>query len=64
MKFHVPKMSCGHCTAAIQKGIMAKDPTAEVTTELETHHVLVASRLAQADVRQAILDAGYEATVA
>ncbi|WP_040819409.1 heavy-metal-associated domain-containing protein [Litoreibacter arenae] len=64
MKFHVPKMSCGHCTAAIQKGIKAKDPTAEVTTELETRNVLVTSRLAQADVQQAILDAGYEATAA
>ena len=62
MKFHVPEMSCGHCTAAIQKGIKAKDPTAEVTTELETRHVLVKSKLGPADVRQAIKDAGYEAT--
>jgi copper chaperone len=62
MKFHVPDMNCGHCTAAIEKGILAKDPEAKVTTELETRHVLVASKLGPADVQQAIKDAGYEVT--
>ena len=29
--FKVPDMSCGHCTATIEKAIKAIDPTASVT---------------------------------
>jgi copper chaperone len=61
MKFHVPDMSCGHCTAAIEKGIKAKDPAAVVTTDLGSHVVSVVSTLPPANVRQAIADAGYAA---
>ena len=34
MKFHVPDMSCGHCTAAIEKEIKAKSPGAAVSCDL------------------------------
>ncbi|TDT72711.1 copper chaperone [Litoreibacter halocynthiae] len=64
MKFHVPDMSCGHCTAAIKKAILAKDPTAGIEIETETRHVSVSSNLGQSDVQEAILDAGYEAAAA
>ena len=60
MKFHVPEMSCGHCTGSIEKGIKAKDPAAVVSTDLETHLVTVVSTLLPADVQEAIANSGYE----
>ena len=62
MKFHVPDMSCGHCTAAITKEIQAQDPAAEIATDLETRQVSVNSAQSSADIQQAIVSAGYEAT--
>ncbi|MCK5500675.1 heavy-metal-associated domain-containing protein [Phaeobacter sp. QD34_3] len=64
MIFSVPKMSCGHCTSAIESGIKAKDPSAVVTADLDLRLVTVQSTLKQATVRQAIADAGYDASAA
>ena len=64
MKFSVPEMSCGHCTASIEKSIKAKDPAAAVSTDLETRSVSVDSVLPFADVLQAITDARYYAKLA
>ena len=59
MIFSVPRMSCGHCTSAIEKGIKAKDPSAVVTTDLDLRLVTVQSNLTQSDVQTAIVGAGY-----
>jgi copper chaperone len=64
MIFSVPKMSFGHCTSAIESGIKAKDPSAVVTSDLDLRLVTVQSTLEQAAVRQAIVDAGYDASAA
>lgn len=64
MKFHVPDMSCGHCTSAITKSIAATDPSAKVSTDLGTHMVSVESGKPVADIAAAIKSAGYEATPA
>ncbi|KQI67691.1 heavy-metal-associated domain-containing protein [Alphaproteobacteria bacterium US3C007] len=64
MIFSVPRMSCGHCTSAIEKGIKAKDPSAVVTTDLDLRLVTVQSNLTQSDVQTAIVGAGYEASAA
>ena len=61
MKFHVPEMSCGHCTAAITKEITALDPAAEVTTDLSTRTVAVKTPQSDAAVIGAIKAAGYDA---
>ena len=61
MEFSVPKMSCGHCTAAIEKSIKAADPEASVTCDTDTHRVRVSSGLSQAAIASAISGAGYEA---
>lgn len=63
MKFHIPDMSCGHCTAAITKEIMALDSKANVAAELEGRTVEVATGLSEATVIDAIKTAGYEATL-
>lgn len=59
MKFHVPEMSCGHCTAAITKEINALDPQAKVTSDLETRTVEVMTEQPNGAVIDAIKAAGY-----
>jgi len=59
-KLSVPDMSCGHCTAAIEKAIKTLDPTARVSCDLETHVVDVESSLSERAVSEAIRDAGYD----
>jgi copper chaperone len=64
MKFHVPDMSCGHCTSAITKSIAAIDPAAQVAADLGTHTVTVTTGRPASDIAAAIRAAGYEPTPA
>lgn len=59
-RFDVPDMSCGHCTAAIEKSIKAIDPAAKVSCDLGNKSVEVDSFLSERAVSEAIRDAGYE----
>ena len=61
MKLHVPKMSCGHCTSAIEKGVKSVDPSAKVSTELEGRSVEIDTPLSQTVIIAAIKLAGYDA---
>jgi len=63
MNFTVPDMSCGHCTAAIEKSIKAADPDARVTCDIPAHIVTVDSHLPAADLAAAMKAAGYDSTV-
>ncbi|SEL71886.1 copper chaperone [Roseovarius azorensis] len=58
--FNVPDMSCGHCTAAIEKAIKVIDPTAKVACDLGTRTVAVESFLGDRAVSEAIRNAGYD----
>ena len=60
--FKVPDMSCGHCTATIQKAIKAIDPTATVVCDTGTREVEVESILNQHALAEAIRNAGYDVT--
>ncbi len=62
MKLNVPNMSCGHCTAAITKGIASLDPSAKVTTDLDAQTVDVTTEQPNEMVIGAIKAAGYDAT--
>ena len=64
MKFHVPAMSCDHCTAAITKEIESLDPQAKVTADLEARTVEVTTNRPNATVIDAIKAAGYESAPA
>jgi len=64
MKFHVPEMSCGHCTAAISKSIKTADPSAQVETDLDTKTVSVETKTAPDIILRSIESAGYEAAPA
>lgn len=63
MRFHVPEMSCGHCTAAITEEIATLDPEAKVSTDLDTRIVEVASTRSHLAVSTAIRAAGYDASL-
>ncbi|RBO51559.1 copper chaperone [Rhodovulum sp. BSW8] len=61
MNFSVPDMTCGHCTAAIEKAIRQRDPSAEISCDLGTHTVETKTALPEAEIAAAIEDAGYSA---
>lgn len=61
-KLRVPDMSCGHCTAAIEKAIKTHDPTARVIFDLGARDVVVESTLGEQALSEAIRDAGYDVT--
>jgi len=61
-RLSVPDMTCGHCTAAIEKAIKAIDPTATVSCDLGTRSVDVQSPLSEQALSEAIRDAGYDVT--
>ncbi|MCA0871642.1 heavy-metal-associated domain-containing protein [Seohaeicola saemankumensis] len=63
-RFTVPDMSCGHCTAAIEKEIKSADSAAQVACDLGDHSVSVTSTLDSAALIAAIKQAGYTATPA
>lgn len=62
--FTVPDMSCGHCTAAIEKAIKAIDPAARVSCDLGTKNVEVFSHVSEPALAAAIRGAGYDVKAA
>lgn len=60
IRFDVPGMSCGHCTAAIERALKASDPSARVSCDLGTKTVEVDSILNPAALSEAIRGAGYD----
>ncbi|MEP3048989.1 MAG: heavy-metal-associated domain-containing protein [Roseibium sp.] len=60
MKFKVPDMSCGHCVAAIEKVVLATEPTATISCDLETRTVEIEGPQNHDEIVSAIRDAGYE----
>lgn len=64
MKFNVPKMHCGHCTASIEDKLMEADEGAEVSCDLESRTVEVDTVLSADEVIAAISAAGFEASAA
>ncbi|WP_116132825.1 heavy-metal-associated domain-containing protein [Tropicimonas sp. IMCC34043] len=58
-RFTVPDMSCGHCTATIEKAIKQIDAKATVDCNLQDHSVAIASDLPADALLGAIADAGF-----
>ena len=62
MRFHVPEMSCGHCTATITKEITLLDPAAKVPSDVEQRFVAFETALLSEKILSATKAAGYEVT--
>ena len=63
--YRVPGMSCGHCTAAVTQELERVDGVETVAVDLETKLVTVrGTALADAELRAAIDEAGYDAQAA
>ncbi len=63
LSFNVPAMSCGHCVNAITSEVETIPGVVEVSIDLETKIVrVVGSDLNDAAIREAITEAGFEAT--
>jgi copper chaperone CopZ len=58
--FTVPGVSCGHCVAAITEEVTAVAGVRSVGVDLDTKVVTVVGDAAEAAVRAAIIEAGYE----
>ncbi|RYH08393.1 heavy-metal-associated domain-containing protein [Tropicimonas sp. IMCC6043] len=63
-RFTVPDMSCGHCTAAIEKAIKEIDAQAKVDCNLEDRSVSISSELSAQALQSAIQEAGYSSEAA
>jgi copper chaperone len=59
MKFHVQAMTCGGCARAVTAAIRAIDPDADVQADVPTHSVEVRSGRPEAEVRAALVAAGF-----
>ena len=58
--YSVPGISCGHCKAAIEAEVAKVGGVAAVVVDVEAKTVAVDGTAADADVRAAIDEAGYE----
>lgn len=61
MKFSIPEMSCGHCTASIEKAIKEADPAAQVACDLPSRSVEVTSALSAEAITATLDEIGFEA---
>ncbi|CDG84192.1 heavy-metal-associated domain-containing protein [Janthinobacterium agaricidamnosum] len=59
LELQVENMSCGHCVSSVTKAVLALDPQAKVTVDLAAKKVAVDSAAPVADIRSAIVEAGY-----
>jgi copper chaperone len=61
LTYTVPGMSCEHCRAAISGEVSKVAGVSEVEVDLETKRVVVHGEgVSDAEVREAIDDAGYD----
>ena len=63
MKFSVPDMSCGHCTASIENAIKQADPAATVACDLPARSVEVTSALSSEAIANTLDEIGFEASL-
>jgi copper chaperone len=59
LQLTVPNMACSACSDTITKAIHAIDAAAVVQADPKTKLVSVETQAAEAEIKQAITDAGY-----
>ncbi len=60
--FTVNGMNCGHCTKTITNAILQLDPQAQVATGIPQKTVKVESTANTDQLKETIVDAGYDVT--
>ncbi|MEM5469804.1 MAG: heavy-metal-associated domain-containing protein [Paracoccaceae bacterium] len=63
-KFNVPDMTCGHCTASIEKAVGSEDGDAVLKFDLEGRTVEITSRLSDDELARLLEKEGYTGTIA
>ena len=58
--FNVPGISCGHCKNAIEAEVGALEGVSSVDVDIDTKQVTVDASADDAQIREAIEEAGYE----
>lgn len=61
IKLSIPDMSCGHCAGVITKALKDLDKSAVVEFDMAGRTATVTTSADQADVVEALADAGYSA---
>lgn len=59
MQFNIPDMTCGHCRSAVEAAVKSVDTQAKVDVDLDAKTARIETGAAEAEVAQAIRDAGY-----
>ena len=59
LQFTVPNMACSACSETITKAIHSIDAAAAVQADPKTKLVNIETQATEADIKQAITDAGY-----
>lgn len=59
MDLKIPDMSCGHCTAAIQRAVLATDPAARLAFDLPSRQVNIETSLSLESVQGVLVKEGY-----
>lgn len=58
--YDVPAISCGHCKNAIEGEVSQVDGVSTVNVDIDARRVTVEGQAADAAIRAAIVEAGYE----
>lgn len=61
LTFHIPEMSCAHCSAAITRALYTLEPGALIAIDLPARTAQIESARPPQDLIAALDDAGFEA---
>lgn len=61
LQLKVPNIACAACVDSVTKAVKSVDATAKVEVDRKTKMVRIETQQSEAEIKQAIADAGYPA---
>lgn len=61
LQLKVPTIACAACVDTVTKAVKSVDATAKVEVDRKTKMVTIETQQSEAEIKQAIADAGYPA---
>ena len=61
LQLKVPNIACAACVDTVAKAVKSVDATAKVEVDRKTKMVSIETQQSEAEIKQAIADAGYPA---